>query len=181
MKSRPFALLVWGLAAVSALAGMTALAAGWRVNTTPSVPIGLWQVQALKQSLQRGQIVCVCPPDNLVFQLARQRGYVPPGRCPGNYEPLLKPVAAVPGDWVDVGPTGLRVNNGLMTASMAQSKDGAGRPLPRLAYGSHQVREGTVWLISSGHADGFDSRYFGPVSLRYVEGVAQPIWIGGRS
>ena len=180
MKSRPFALLLWGLAAGFALVGMTALAAGWRVNTTPSVAVGLWQVEAAPDGIRQGQVVSLCPPDQAVFRLARERHYIPAGRCPGGYEPLLKPVAALPGDWVDVSATEIRINGRPMPASLTQTRDAAGRLLPKMASGRYHVQPGTVWLISAGHADGFDSRYFGPVPLRCIEGVARPLWIGSQ-
>jgi type IV secretory pathway protease TraF len=36
---------------------------GLRINDTPSMPRGLWQVVSDKAPLRRGEVVTVCPPD----------------------------------------------------------------------------------------------------------------------
>ena len=71
--------------------------AGLRINSTPSMPRGLWQVVANDTPLRRGEIVTVCPPDTKLIRLGASRGYIPAGRCPGGYEPLVKPIAATVG------------------------------------------------------------------------------------
>jgi conjugative transfer signal peptidase TraF len=65
---------------------------GWRINHTCSLPLGFWRLQALNGPILRGQIVSFCPPNASIFQEARHRGYLGRGSCPGDYEPLLKPV-----------------------------------------------------------------------------------------
>src|SRR5262249_11111875 len=69
-------------------------AAGLRINATASMPRGLWRVQT-GRPIERGEIVTVCPPDQADIREAAQRGYIPSGGCPGGYEPLVKPVAAI--------------------------------------------------------------------------------------
>ena len=105
---------------------------------------------ALQGSIARGAVVSLCPPDNDVFRKAMRRGYITSGVCPGGYEPLLKPVAAISGDVVSVTAAGIAVNGIPVanTAALAQDECGphaaaaAARPLPGFAgrtYGSSPV------------------------------------------
>jgi conjugative transfer signal peptidase TraF len=162
-----------------AAAGLLADAAGLRINHTASLPMGLWRIEVRGGAIGRGDIVSICPPDTPVFGVARARGYVPHGRCPGGYEPLLKPVAAIAGDIVTVTPGGLLVNGRAMPNSAALAADSAGRPLPRQPACSFTVAEGEFWLVSSFNAASFDSRYFGAVPASLVIGTVRPVWIAG--
>ena len=100
--------------AASSVAGalvMTSLAsadvAGLRINDTPSMPRGLWRVVATDSApLRDGAVVTICPPDTPPIRVGAGRGYLPPGSCPGGYEPLVKPIAATAGDCVTVSAAG---------------------------------------------------------------------------
>ena len=46
----------------------------------------------------RGEIVAVCLPERCRSARPRAAATSPAGVCPGGYEPLVKPVAAVAGD-----------------------------------------------------------------------------------
>ena len=167
----------------SSLAGFVLISSalsycGYRLNSTPSVPVGLWKVDALSDSVQRGQIVSVQTPDTGCFQLAKSRGYIGAGPCAGGYASLLKPVAAIAGDSVIVSAQGIAVNGALLKNSNAMTRDGFGRSLTPTQNGRYIVRPGTVWLVSN-CARSFDSRYFGAVPTANVLGTARPIWIGG--
>src|SRR3984893_19211478 len=74
-----------------ALAG----AAGLRVNATASMPRGIWRVEAPGPQIERGEIVSVCLPERAAIREAALRGYMPVGACPGGYQLLVKPVAAI--------------------------------------------------------------------------------------
>jgi conjugative transfer signal peptidase TraF len=87
---------------------------------------------------------------------------------------LLKPVVALPGDEVLIGAQ-VRVNGTPIAGSARLARDGQGRPLPRPPDGP--VPEGYVWVVSSHHAGSFDSRYFGAIATRQIEGVMQPLWL----
>jgi conjugative transfer signal peptidase TraF len=176
MNGRRLAFAVWGLAAAIAAAVQLASAAGLRINHTASLPMGLWRIETPGGAIGRGDIVSICPPDTAVFRAARARGTVPYGRCPGGYEPLLKPVAAIAGDVVTVTPDGLQVNSEALPNSVALAADSAGQPLPQQPAGSFTVPEGELWLVSNYNAASFDSRYFGAVPVSLVLGTTQPVW-----
>ena len=151
-------------------------AAGLRINATASMPCGLWRVQASKP-IARGEIVTVCPPDRADIREAAHRGYIPSGGCPGGYEPLVKPVAAIAGDLVAVTPQGMAVDGKPVAGTGPLAEDEAGRPLHPIPIGAYRVEPGEVWLLSGHDPRSFDSRYFGPVPAGNVTGVARPLWV----
>jgi conjugative transfer signal peptidase TraF len=161
------AAIVWVLVAV-------ADRLGYRFNETPSVPVGIWRVLPVEGPLRRGQIVSVCPPPTGVFLEAKARGYLSEGSCPGGLEPMLKPIAALEGDAVEQTGEGISVNGWLLAYSSAFSADPEGRPLPRL-LARFVISKGEVFLVSA-HERSFDSRYFGPLPLSAVNGVATQLW-----
>lgn len=153
-------------------------AAGLRINATASMPRGLWRVQ-VREPIARGTIVTVCPPDQADIREAAHRGYIPSGGCPGGYEPLVKPVAAIAGDLVAVTPQGIAVDGKPVAGTGPLAEDEAGRPLHPIPIGAYRVEPGEVWLLSGHDPRSFDSRYFGPVSAANVTGVARPLWVLG--
>lgn len=174
MRGATLALIVWGLAALIWLVVEIVFAAGWRINHTASLPMGLWRVRAVDAPIRAGQIVEFCPPDTALFRTARERGYLGHGDCPGGYERLMKPVVAVGGDKVEVTASGIAVNGRLLANSTGLAKDGAGRDLPHVLPATVTVAEGELWLVSSHHPASFDSRYFGPIPAARVLHIAEP-------
>jgi conjugative transfer signal peptidase TraF len=156
---------------------LMARAAGLRVNATPSMPRGLWRVTPAEPPLRRGQIVTVCPPDTPAIREAARRGYIPAGTCPGGYEPLVKPVAAVTGDRVTVSAAGVAVNGAPIASTAQRTEDSAGRPLESVTAGIYQVTRGEVWILSAHDSRSFDSRYFGPVPVKNILGEARPLLV----
>lgn len=149
-----------------------AFALGLRWNVTPSVPTGLYRQAPLQ--LQRGALVMAClDPQAPAVRLAIDRGYLPAGRCPGGLAPVLKPIAALPGDLVAQGPGGLSVNGRSLPGTVARGADPQGRPLPLYAR-SYVVPGGSVLLAVENPAS-FDGRYFGPVALDSVQSGAVAI------
>lgn len=155
----------------------TGAGAGLKVNTTPSLPMGIWRVSPGLPA--RGQIALVCPPDDAIFRGAHRAGYIGNGNCAGGLAPLLKPVAAIAGDRVEITPTGVVVNGRLLPNTKRMRFDGSGRELPPLSITDQIVPPGAVWLLSSYNRASFDSRYFGPLPTSRVKGVARPLLIKG--
>lgn len=169
------AVLLWPLSALLTSEGML-------LNLTPSVPVGLWHVSPLQPAdVRPGQVVRFCPPDTSPFRQARERGYIPQGSCLGNYAPLLKVIGATPGDTVDVTPTGIRINGIPVAATKPLKQDTHHRPMTAWPPGLYRVFPHTVWLLSSHAPNGFDSRYFGPVSISHLTGKADPLITLGKT
>jgi len=136
-----------------------ASALGIRVNSSPSLPVGLYQVT----SGPGATLVEFCPAEPFA-SIANTRGYRQPGACPDGGTPLMKPVVAHVGDSVQVSARGLSVNGKTIPNSAPLLKDTAGRPLAPWPFGIYAVQPGTVWVVSDYHPRSFDSRYFGPIS-----------------
>jgi conjugative transfer signal peptidase TraF len=161
------------------LAILTATAAGLRINTTASMPLGVYRVTNYRSGpIQRDALVTVCPSE-AILSVALPRKYLGPGACPGNVEPLLKHAAAVGGDRVDVSDRGISVNGRGLPRSGRLRNDCDGRPLPRIPAGRYTLAAGTIWLYAP-VARSWDSRYFGPQATTRVIGIATPVFIVGE-
>jgi conjugative transfer signal peptidase TraF len=152
---------------------------GFRINESPSVPVGVWRLSPLRDEVRRDDIVSFCPPDTGVFREAWLRGYLGSGLCQGGYEPLLKPIAAIEGDRVTRTEQGIRINGRLIANSKSLVSDVEGRTVPSAGANDAIVAKGEVWVISSYNSLSFDSRYFGPVPVSRIEGLARPLFVMG--
>jgi conjugative transfer signal peptidase TraF len=131
---------------------------GIRINTSPSLPVGLYLVTTEGNA----NLVEFCPAEPFAA-LSLVRGYRSPGVCEDGGAPLLKPIIAKRGDLVDLSAHGIRVNGILLANTAPLTKDTKGRPLKSWPFGRFEVVPGTVWVASSYDSRSFDGRYFGPV------------------
>jgi conjugative transfer signal peptidase TraF len=155
------------------LLGVGCYAGGARINTTKSIPMGLYWTTS--QPVTKGAYVLLCPPQAAVFDEARTRGYITTGFCPGDYGYLMKRVLATKDDAVSIGADGVRVNGALLLLSAPVKVDKAGRPLPRHHPTSFTLRQSEVLLMSDVSATSFDGRYFGPVDHTQIRSVITPV------
>ena len=131
---------------------------GLRINTSPSLPVGLYVVTTDVSA----NLIEFCPAEPFAA-LSLIRGYRDAGSCRDGGAPLLKPVVAKAGDIVELSGRGISVNGLLLPNTTPLSKDTKGRPLTAWPFGRYPLTPGTVWVASSYHSRSFDSRYFGPV------------------
>jgi conjugative transfer signal peptidase TraF len=144
--------------------------AGVRLNTSPSLPIGLYMTTLDPH----GSLVEFCPEEPAA-SLGLIRGYRSPGSCSDGGTPLLKPVVAVAGDVVEVSVRGLTVNGRRLLNSQAQATDSQFRPMSTWPIGLFHVAPETVWVVSSYHPRSFDSRYFGPIRVSSIRNHVRPL------
>lgn len=157
--------------------GYAAYLAGLRVNTTNSMPEGLWWVGSIDpDSLHRGQVVTLCLPEPAAT-FAQERGYIGSGYCPGNRDVLIKPIAALPGDTIGIFPEGVSVNGVAVPHSEVAIVDSRSRRVPAVPFGVYPVPSGTVFVISTHDPLAYDSRYFGPVPIANLRGAAFPVLV----
>ena len=149
---------------------LVAACAGLRLNDSPSMPTGLY---VRTSSTSSASLVVFCPAEPFA-RPSVERGYRSRGNCPDRAEPLAKPIAARPGDNVELSATGLAVNGRLLPNTAPLLKDSAGRPLTHWPFGRYVVATGTVWVASTYSARSFDSRYFGPVVASQVREHVRP-------
>ena len=146
-------------------------------NPSDSVAVGWYRVNpqrhgtgSLPRRLEVGSIVLTTlPPD--AAALAAQRGYLP-ARVP-----LLKRVGAIAPQEVCITGRIVRID-GVPSAAVLPA-DRWGRPLPSWQQ-CRRLEPGELFLLSVTNPASFDSRYFGPVSVGAVIGVAHPVWLESR-
>jgi len=143
-----------------------------KINTTDSMPIGIYIMRS--DAITVGRIVVACPPE-AAARIGLVNGYLERGSCASGAAPVLKYVVATGGSHVDVTHAGIVVNGRLLDNSIARRNDRHGRPIPHFHFGAYRLGEDEVWLYSPAPWS-WDSRYFGPVSKAEIIGAASPLF-----
>lgn len=172
MRKRRVLLFLTGSAVIISTLAAAAFTGGYRLNLTPSEPLGLWRIEKLQRPAAVGDLVFLCPPTTAVFAEAWRRGYLRRGLCPSGFAPLIKTVAAVPGQHVQITDHVL-IDGRSVPGSSVRGRDGEGRmlsPDPGGVVPPHYL------FLHSSFASSYDSRYFGPVSDSGLLGVARPVF-----
>jgi conjugative transfer signal peptidase TraF len=171
-RQRRNALIILGVGTAMVLSVAAAGAwGGYRLNMTPSYPLGLWRIQALGREPSVDDIVFICPPGSPAFDLALARGYLPRGLCTGGTGPLIKAVAALAGQNIAMDGR-VYIDGRRLDHSELRTIDTEGRELSAFAGGV--VPMGNVFLHSR-FPGSYDSRYFGPIPAAGILGLAKPI------
>ena len=133
-------------------------------NASASAPMGLYRLrpQAL---VRRGDMVVAWTP-RPARELAASRHYLPAN------VPLVKRVAAAPGDEVCASASSILINH--RRAATRQRVDGAGRPMPWWS-GCRRLGPGQYFLLMESPLS-FDGRYFGVTRSSDVLGRAELLW-----
>lgn len=134
-------------------------------NASASTPLGLYDLAA-PNGLKTGELVAVRLPTPLAdFMVGR--GYI------GRSVPLLKPVAALPGQ--QVCRVGRTVTVDGVPLGEAQDRDRRGRMLP-VWQGCRRIAPDQIFLMNPSVHDSLDGRYFGPLPRAAVIGRATPLY-----
>lgn len=148
--------------------------AGLRLNITRSIPLGLYLMS--NDPIGNGAYVLWCPPERPEFEMAKERGYIGAGYCPGGYGYMMKKVVATHDDVVSVADEGVLINGTLVPASQPFEADSMGRPLPRFRVNDHVLAPSEFLLMSDTNNRSFDARYFGPVHRVHIQSRIHPVW-----
>ncbi len=175
-KKHKTAVIVLIVAAVFAALSLSGYSVA--VNTTPSMPKGVYLVSALDQPT-RGTVVGMCIPNQVEANVYRERGYIPPSsRCVTGVAPLLKPVAAGPNDEVRLDVSGTWVNGVLLPNSRVFDTDSQGRPIRHLPLGwSKKLGAGEYFMLANHIERSLDSRYYGTVHRNDMRSLAKPVFM----
>ncbi|SES45805.1 conjugative transfer signal peptidase TraF [Rhizobium sp. NFR03] len=168
---RRLLLFLAGLGGMIAALAAIAYFGGFRLNLTPSEPLGLWRIMALQRPVEVGDLVFICPPPTASFEEVRRRGYVRRGLCPSGFAPLIKTVAALPGQHIEIGAN-VTVDGKPLASSIVRTSDGEGRPITPFKTGIVPLRN---LFLHSSFASSYDSRYFGPIPDTGLLGLARPV------
>lgn len=147
--------------------------AGARINTTKSIPVGLYWTSSAP--VEKGAYVLWCPPKARLFDNAKESGYIGAGFCPGGFGYMMKRVLAAKDDAVLVGDDGVRVNGELLPHSKPILADKSGRTLPRYQSSAYTLGSVELLLMSDVSDTSFDGRYFGPINRSQVQTVIRPV------
>jgi conjugative transfer signal peptidase TraF len=148
------------------------------VNITPSMPIGVYRLYPLDRPIARGDIVEICPPHQVADILLRSEQTRARGICEHEVIPLLKYVAAVPGDVVDLSDKAVVVNGVALPGSATIPAVKRRAAVTETARGRYALTSGLLWLWTPYYRS-WDSRYFGPVPSVGVRGLARPVFVWG--
>ncbi len=134
-------------------------------NASASAPIGLYTVRTAAD-LGVTDLVAVDAPEPWASFL-KEREYLPRG------VPLMKRIAALPGQTV----CRIRRNVSVDTIAMgeAMARDRRGRELPAW-QGCRTLRASEIFLMNWDVRDSLDGRYFGPIPKDSIIGRALPLW-----
>ncbi len=145
--------------------------------TGSACPPGIYRATGLRPggALARGELVLVCLPETLA-RFALERGYLARGAgCGDDIEPVGKRIGALVGDTVALAPTYVAVDGKRLPNSASRIRDSHGREVPHIAFGTHAVNDGQVWLVGEADPRSWDSRYFGPVPASAVRAELKPV------
>lgn len=185
--SKAATIFMW---AVIAAGGLTMAVASLMVadhlslNTTTCFPVGFYQRGALPASLKDGDTVYLCPPiHNAAMRQAMRLHWLNkstggplqganPWACPGNLQPFLKEIAALPAQTVVVKPDGEWVDGKRLPNSAMMATSPGGHKVIHMPYGTYRITPGTFWDYAPGNY-AYDSRYYGPVPIGNIIGSAR--------
>ena len=165
-------LAIAGVSAFVAFAGV--YAAGARINTTKSIPLGLYWIT--DEQVNKSSYVIFCPPADPVFLEAKKRGYITTGFCDGELGYMMKKVLAAKGDSVSFEHDGVRVNGELLPLTARATTDKHGREMPTPQTGVQVLSDDELLVMSDVNPKSFDSRYFGVVNRKQIKSVITPVF-----
>lgn len=145
---------------------------GFRFNLTASLPLGVWKIDKSFIRIEKGDYVWFTATKEIA-DFALERGYLQENvKCKNNTIPLLKIVYGIPGDTYSFHQNEIRINNVAAKNIKRRETDSKDRPMPRISNGI--VREKQLFVLTR-HTHSYDSRYYGPIPIKNVEGKARPI------
>ncbi|MBO7072124.1 MAG: conjugative transfer signal peptidase TraF [Acetobacter sp.] len=147
--------------------------AGFRINTSPSIPLGIYRTTTSPLSV--GSYVLLCPENKEPFITAQKRDYIGAGYCPGGLGYMFKRVAALPNDIITTPANGMYINGKLYPDSKPFHHDALNRMLPIWHANQTRLKAGEVVLMTQGDKNSFDARYFGPLPQQQIVSVVRPV------
>jgi len=136
-------------------------------NASASAPIGLYLIQQ-RQSPEIGAFVLVRPDEDLE-KFITERGYLPKDI------PLLKRVAALPGDGICRDSKAVYINETRVADTL--NFDSRGRKMPAWS-GCFTLQADEIFLLNDPE-NSLDGRYFRATKLDDVIGIARAVWVRG--
>lgn len=143
---------------------------GIRINTTPSIPLGIYMI--IDKSPEKGDFIMFCPPDKPIFREARKRGWINKGFCEGEFGVMMKVLVAKAGDVVSINEYGVIINDILYD----NSKPIMALNLSPFYLSNYTLQEREILTMTDHNPLSFDARYYGVLNKQYIRGVIKPIF-----
>ncbi|MFZ7175074.1 conjugative transfer signal peptidase TraF [[Pasteurella] aerogenes] len=143
---------------------------GIRINTTPSIPIGIYKV--IDKNPSKGDIVSFCPPNTPLFQEVKLRGWVNKGFCDGELGTMMKILVAEAGDIISIEPSGVFINGDRYPYSKQVPK----LNLPVMELYNYSLTDGEILTMTDNNPLSFDGRYYGILNKSAIKSVLTPIF-----
>ena len=86
--------------------------------------------------------------------------------------PLIKNLAGIPGDTVQVSPEGSYINGRLWPNSAIPKQTHGYQPYP---FGTIKLQPNQYWMLGSSN-DSWDSRWLGPITGDLIAATITPLW-----
>jgi len=154
-----------------AVLAATLMGYGIAVNIEPCLPMGDYFLTPAGHGIgiKRGDTVQFCPPENnSIVLFGVRRGWLGAGGCPDGVMPMLKQVAALPGDTVTFTPDALVINGVVVHNSKSRTTTLSGLAMPHIEYGTYTVPANEFLPLGTNSPDSFDGRYFGFVNEKIL-------------
>ena len=148
------------------------------VNVSDSLPPGLWYISKQPVILEHGRIVTFCPTLSEYVKANYHLGNQNLRwlrRCSDPVDSFTKPVAALPGDTVQLTTDAIYVNGQKLAGRI--HRDAYGHAIPSVGLGTYVVAPGTFWAVSTYNQASYDSRYLGAIPISAVLGETRPLWV----
>jgi len=145
----------------------------FRITLSDSLPRGVYLVT--HGMIYRGTIVAECLPLELAI-LGKERGYIGHGNCPGDVSSIMKQVAGLPGDTVELAEEYVAINGALVPGTPTQKEDSKGRVMPSVARGAFVLKHDEVFLLALNSWKSWDGRYMGAAKISSLVETLKPIW-----
>lgn len=146
------------------------------INPTESIDPGVYIMRDRVDvsTLKNGDIVSACIPEGPMAQVFKSRSYVPSSaRCPSGLAPVIKNLAALPGDFVSLSNSGVHINGIFQANSKIYSSDSKGNAMDHLPVGwSKVLGPGEFFLMATRIDRSLDSRYYGLIKTTDLQGKA---------
>jgi conjugative transfer signal peptidase TraF len=137
-----------------------------RITLSDSLPRGLYCETT--EPLARGVIVAECLPAELTA-FGMERGYLQ--NCF-----ILKQVAGMPGDTIELAEDYVAVNDNLVLNSATLREDTKGRKIPTIERGTFVLKAGEIFLLATNSERSWDGRYTGPAKMSDVRATLKPVF-----
>ena len=150
------------------------------LNVSKSAALGLWIRTPGRSPLEKGSFYALCLPVPVAKVALSKRYliYIKKSPCPGHVPMVLKRIVALPGDRIDLSPTGLRIDGSeRIPGTQVRSTDSKGRPLAHMDYGSRTLGSGEIFLLGENLHLSWDSRYYGPVPESAIRFAVRPLFV----